>query len=88
LSTFAVPIICKTKELRERYIEQFSGAGVEIRPMIAGNMTKQPFYAKYVEAQYELPNTDIIHENGFYCGNYPELSETDLQTIESCLMKY
>jgi len=88
LSTFAVPIVCKTKELREAYLDQFSGAGVEIRPMIAGNMVKQPFYKKYAKANYELPNTDRIHENGFYCGNYPELTESDLQTIESCLMKY
>jgi CDP-6-deoxy-D-xylo-4-hexulose-3-dehydrase len=88
LSTFAIPILCKTKELREYYLDQFSGAGIEIRPMIAGNMIKQPFYKKYVQTNFELPNTDLIHSNGFYCGNYPELSESDLQTIESCLMKY
>lgn len=88
LSTFAIPILCKTQELREYYLDQFSGAGIEIRPMIAGNMIKQPFYKKYVQTIFELPNTDLIHSNGFYCGNYPELSESDLQTIESCLMKY
>lgn len=88
LSTFAIPIVCKTKELRKRYIDQFSGAGIEIRPMIAGNMIKQPFYKKYVQTNFELPNTDLIHTNGFYCGNYPELTESDLQTIESCVIKY
>jgi CDP-6-deoxy-D-xylo-4-hexulose-3-dehydrase len=88
LSTFAVPIICKSKQLREKYVDQFSGAGVEIRPMIAGNITRQPFYKKYFTQTRDLIFTDFIHENGFYCGNYPELSETDLQTIESCLMKY
>lgn len=87
LSTFAMPIVCKTAELRAKYLDQFAGAGIEIRPMIAGNMTKQPFYKKYVKENYALPNTDFIHENGFYSGNYPELSETDLQTIESCLLE-
>jgi CDP-6-deoxy-D-xylo-4-hexulose-3-dehydrase len=86
LSTFAIPVICKTKELREKYLLQFSGAGVEIRPMIAGNMQRQPFYTKYVQELYSLPNTDFIHECGFYCGNYPELSESDLETISSCLL--
>ena len=86
LSTFAIPVLCKTKELREKYLFQFSGAGIEIRPMIAGNMQKQPFYSKYVHDKYDLPNSDFIHDCGFYCGNYPELSETDLETISSCLM--
>ncbi len=88
LSTFAFPIVCKSPELRLKYLSQFSGAGIEIRPMIAGNMQKQPFYKKYVKTEYSLPNTDFIHENGFYCGNYPELTQTDLETIISCLYKY
>ena len=88
LSSFSIPIVCKTPALRERYLAQFSGAGVEIRPMIAGNMQRQPFYKKYVNKEYHLPNTDFIHECGFYCGNYPELSEIDIETMQSCLHKY
>jgi CDP-4-dehydro-6-deoxyglucose reductase, E1 len=88
LSTFAFPVVCKTPELRERYLSQFSGAGIEIRPMIAGNMQRQPFYHKYVSKHYDLPGADFLHDNGFYCGNYPELTETDLETISSCLHKY
>jgi CDP-6-deoxy-D-xylo-4-hexulose-3-dehydrase len=87
LSTFALPFLCKSLELRDHYLDQFSGAGIEIRPMIAGNITKQPFYKKYVNTTFDLPNTDFVHECGFYCGNYPELTENDLQTIESCLMR-
>jgi CDP-4-dehydro-6-deoxyglucose reductase, E1 len=88
LSTFAFPFVCKTKELRDQYLARFSGAGIEIRPMIAGNMQRQPFYSKYVKTMYELPATDFLHHNGFYCGNYPELSESDLETISSCLYSY
>lgn len=88
LSNFSFPVLCKTPELREKYFTQFSGAGVEIRPMIAGNIQRQPFYAKYVDTRYDLPGTDFIHDCGFYCGNYPELTEGDLQTLTSCLKKY
>lgn len=88
LSTFAIPVVCKDAETREKYLAQFSGAGIEIRPMIAGNMQRQPFYKKYVKELYDLPNTDFLHYNGFYCGNYPELNENDLETIKSCLFKY
>jgi CDP-6-deoxy-D-xylo-4-hexulose-3-dehydrase len=84
-SSFAVPVVCKTPALREKYLAAFNGAGVEIRPMIAGNMQRQPFYKKYVGKEYQLPNTDFIHDCGFYCGNYPELTNTDLETLQSCL---
>ena len=88
LSPFALPIVCKSSALRSTYLARFSGAGIDIRPMIAGNMQRQPFYQKYVSEQYLLPGADFIHQCGFYSGNYPELSESDLETISSCLIKY
>lgn len=86
LSSFALPVICKTPELRDYYLDQFSGAGIEIRPIIAGNMAKQPFFKKYISKTYSLPGADFIHDCGFYCGNYPELTPADLETISSCLI--
>lgn len=87
LSTFAFPLVCKTNELRKLYLNKFVEAGVEIRPMIAGNMQEQPFYKKYVTELYNLPGADMMHTNGFYCGNYPELLEEDLVVIENLLKK-
>ncbi len=88
LSSFAFPVLCKTPALRDKYFSQFSGAGVEIRPMIAGNMQRQPFYKKYVNVTYDVPGTEFIDQCGFYCGNYPELTKTDLETLASCLKRY
>ncbi len=88
VSSFAIPVITKNSALRSEYLNQFSGAGVEIRPLIAGNIQKQPFYKKYISKTFKLDNTDFLHNNAFYCGNYPELNENDLQIIESCLTKY
>ena len=86
LSNFAFPVLCKTPELRDFYLSQFSSAGIEIRPIIAGNMAKQPFFQKYVSKSFSLPGADFIHDCGFYCGNYPELTPADLETISSCLI--
>lgn len=87
LSNFAFPVVCKTPELRKKYISRFSSARIEIRPMIAGNIQRQPFYKKYVKDVFDLPGTDLLHNNGFYCGNYPELTEKDLEIISGCLRK-
>lgn len=85
VSAFAFPMLCRRPELRVKYLAQFAGAGVEIRPMIAGNIQLQPFYSKYVKDRYDLPGTDAIHKTGFYCGCYPELSEPDIEILMSCL---
>jgi CDP-6-deoxy-D-xylo-4-hexulose-3-dehydrase len=87
LSCFALPVICRTPALREKYVARFMSSGVEIRPMIAGNIQRQPFYAKYVKKTYELPGADFMHNCGFYCGNYPELSDDDLNILCSCVKK-
>ena len=87
LSPFAFPVVCKNKELKKYYCQEFAGAGIEIRPMIAGNIQKQPFYKKYVDDEFKCPGTDFLDENSFYCGNYPELTLDDIETIKSCLIK-
>jgi CDP-4-dehydro-6-deoxyglucose reductase, E1 len=88
LSGFAFPVITKSTSLRDKYIGQFSGAGVEVRPIISGNIQFQPFYKKYVKNIRDLPNASFIHENGFYFGNYPELNNSDLEILINCLTKY
>jgi CDP-4-dehydro-6-deoxyglucose reductase, E1 len=86
VSSFSFPFVCKTPELRDHYIKEFAGAGIEIRPMIAGNMQLQPFFSKYSNNKDELKGANHLHNAAFYCGNYPELTSTDLETILSCLI--
>jgi CDP-4-dehydro-6-deoxyglucose reductase, E1 len=88
VSNFAFPVLCKNEDLRDYYVQQFAGAGVEIRPMIAGNIQRQPFYEKYVEEKFDLENADFINDCGFYFGNYPELNDSDLDILSSCLLRY
>ena len=88
LSPFAFPIVCNSPEIREIYFNKFSGAGVEIRPMIAGNIQGQPFFAKYSKYSTSCPGADFLTSNSFYCGNYPGFSVSDLELIKSCLRKY
>lgn len=85
LSPFCLPVLCKTRKLRDKYHKRFVKAGIEIRPMIAGNIQRQPFYKKYVTKEVDLPGADFIHYNGFYCGNYPDLTSQEINKITNCL---
>jgi CDP-4-dehydro-6-deoxyglucose reductase, E1 len=81
ISNFAMPLICRTPELALHYREKFAAADVEIRPVIAGNMTKQPFYQKYIPDVQPRPNSDLVHTHGFYFGNNPEMTDAELETL-------
>lgn len=81
VSNFAMPLILKTVELYEKYKKRFQNSSVEIRPIIAGNITKQPFYKKYIKEISECPNADMVHRHGFYFGNNPEMTDKEIDVL-------
>jgi CDP-4-dehydro-6-deoxyglucose reductase, E1 len=87
VSNFSMPVICKTPELAASYRSKFETADVEVRPVIAGNMTKQPFYRKYVNDTEPRPNSDYVHANGFYFGNNPEMTDEEIDILCELLAK-
>jgi CDP-6-deoxy-D-xylo-4-hexulose-3-dehydrase len=87
VSNFAVPVICKTKAIRDRLVEKCNGK-VEIRPIVGGDMTQQPFFSKYMKKNSkENPNAKLIHEQGLYFGNNPEMTKKEIDTIISIFLK-
>ncbi len=89
ISNFAMPIICHDNKKTKVYKKRFIDAGVEIRPVIAGNMTRQPFYKKYTNGRSvdKCPNSDVVHANGFYFGNNAEMTPDEIKTLAKLLEK-
>ena len=44
LSSFAIPMVFKNIKLKKKFVKIFQKSGIEIRPLIAGNIEKQPFF--------------------------------------------
>lgn len=80
VSNFAVPVICKTQEIRDDLVAACDGK-IELRPVVGGDMTKQPFFGKYQSILLKDSNAGLIHEQGLYFGNNPELTEDEITTI-------
>lgn len=75
ISNFAYPIVSKNREsIVKRLIEN----NIEVRPLIAGSMARKPFWKGRVD---NLPNCDIINNNGFYIPNHQNLSNYDITRI-------
>ncbi|MBI4225985.1 DegT/DnrJ/EryC1/StrS aminotransferase family protein [Candidatus Roizmanbacteria bacterium] len=83
LSNFAVPVICRSVKIRDELVRRCENK-VEIRPIVGGDMTKQPFFAKHQAIFKKIlgnSNAKLIHEQGLYFGNNPELTETEMKLI-------
>src|SRR3989344_4799681 len=81
LSNFAFPVICKSQKIRDELVGKCAGL-IEIRPIVAGDMVMQPFYSKYMK-KFSLPspNAKLVHEQGLYFGNNPELTKDEIASI-------
>jgi CDP-6-deoxy-D-xylo-4-hexulose-3-dehydrase len=81
LSPMALPFICEPGT-RDATVKRFNAAGIETRPIVAGNIQRQPFWTW---KKTHTPGADRIHDDGFYCGLRPDMTEEEIATIEGCL---
>lgn len=83
VSNFAVPVICKTRKIRDELVEKCKNT-IELRPIVGGDMVSQPFFQKYfpnMKKTFNNSNAKLIHEQGLYFGNNPDLTEKEIKTI-------
>ena len=83
-SWFALPIMltpeCPFK--KADFLAYLEGQGVETRPIVAGNLARQPVCQLYPELQEaNLPGADAIHELGFYLGLHPFEAKSNLDRL-------
>ncbi len=86
MSSFALPFVCKNKDVYKKLIEQFELHKIEYRPLVAGNLLRQPFLSKY-KFTYKKPfyNVDIIHEFGLYVGNNHVINSKNISVLNSII---
>ena len=85
-SNFCFPLVCKTVELADRLKVIFDEIGIEHRPIISGNLLKQPFLSGYnITTQKDNLNVDYIHNNGIYLGNNQFIGDSELNLLKFIL---
>lgn len=84
VSNFAMPIVCRSVEQSKVLEERFVAAGVEIRPVIAGDITQHPFYTKQATGE-KCATAALVHAQGFYFPNHPELTDDEVTLLCSLL---
>jgi CDP-6-deoxy-D-xylo-4-hexulose-3-dehydrase len=63
-------------------IELFEKYKIEYRPIVGGNLLKQPYLKEYaIAGKRKNFNADLIHENGVYIGNNQFVSNNDMKLL-------
>jgi len=79
VSNFAIPIV---NENRNEIVQKLQSNGIEVRPLIAGNMANKPMWTK---KQDNLTNCDIVDKFGFYIPNHQDLTTKQIDFITDIL---
>lgn len=74
---FAIILKNQLKGKRDEFAKQLKESGIECRPIVAGNFTRNPVIKHLDYSVYgHLNNADYIHENGLFIGNnHKDLTE-------------
>jgi CDP-6-deoxy-D-xylo-4-hexulose-3-dehydrase len=86
MSSFALPFVCKNKVVYKMLMDKFESHGIEFRPLVAGNLLKQPCLQKYRFSYKKVKyNADIIHELGLYVGNNHMVNNKNIQVLKKII---
>ena len=89
-SSFCLPFICKTPEIKESVEKYLTNNGVETRPLCSGNLLRQPFLKRNPKTPPygNFPLTEALHNCGFFIGNNHMITEEDWIKLETLLENY
>lgn len=79
-SSFVLPFLARWETQRWRLQDRLGAAGIESRPIVAGNLTRQPFLRGYYHPG-DFPVADFLHLNGFYIGNHQAVDAARLDRL-------
>ena len=83
-SWFAVPLLLSAECPFDRsaLLKHLEENGVETRPIVAGNIARQPVCAMFPDLkERHLPGADLVHERGFYIGLHPFAAKENLDRL-------
>jgi CDP-6-deoxy-D-xylo-4-hexulose-3-dehydrase len=86
-SSYAFPLVAKDVNLANKIKANLQAAGIETRPIVSGNLLRQPFLKGYIlEGGLDKPSyIETLHKNGVYVGNNHFVSKKELQLLDKVI---
>ncbi|MDB2323474.1 DegT/DnrJ/EryC1/StrS family aminotransferase [Planktomarina temperata] len=79
-SWFGFSVILNDQHDRDQITTILKENNIEVRPIVAGNFTKQPVISKlnHINGDSTFPNSDRLHYQGFFIGNDSRCIKTEI----------
>lgn len=85
-SNFSFPMLARDKKIYDKLKSELERVGIEFRPIVGGNLLRQPFLTghKFAIKKAEY-NADILNDLGVYVGNNQHVNDKHLDVLENIL---
>lgn len=79
---FGFPVLCADRSTRDALKAHLGGHGIETRPIICGNMARQPAF-RHVKHRIagSLAGADAVMDRGIYWGSHPSMTSGEVQYV-------
>ena len=84
ISNFAYPIVHPDVE---KIAEDLFSNGVEVRPLVCGSISEQPFWLDEYGYQ-EMKFGSVVHEEGMYLPNHQHMEDEEIELVCKIVNKY
>lgn len=79
---FGYSVVCETQGARDGLRQHLEAGGIETRPIICGNIVRQPAFANFDHrVSGELAGADRVMDCGIYWGLHPGMTEQDVDSV-------
>jgi CDP-4-dehydro-6-deoxyglucose reductase, E1 len=79
---FGYPVLCRSHEERNAFRDHLEASGIETRPIICGNMARQPAMKHIVHrVSGSLAGADRVMDCGIYWGTHPMMQSEEIDYI-------
>ncbi len=86
---FSIILTNNLKGKRGELVSTLQKIGIESRPIVTGNFTKNPVikHLRHVPIP-ELPNANLVHDNGLFVGNHHYELNNEIEILTNTLYKF
>jgi CDP-6-deoxy-D-xylo-4-hexulose-3-dehydrase len=87
---FAFPIVVRKEApfTRAQFVQHLESKGIGTRPIMGGNITRQPGFKGIGYYRSDLSNTDYIMEQGLYIGCWPGITDEQLDHMVKTINEF
>lgn len=87
VSSFVLPFIFHDLQKKILFQDLIRSANIESRPLISGNLLRQPFLNQYYDPK-AYKKADFIHTNAFYIGNNQFVNDERINVLEDLMEEF